>query len=40
MTDPNRPEPPPTLNVDPMTVVVIVVALLFVPLMISGFLFQ
>ncbi|MGF1514705.1 MAG: hypothetical protein ACFB5Z_13565 [Elainellaceae cyanobacterium] len=40
MANSNRPDPPPTLDLDPVTVVFIVVALLFVPLVLSGFLFQ
>ncbi|MGF1535243.1 MAG: hypothetical protein ACFB4J_01990 [Elainellaceae cyanobacterium] len=40
MPNSNPPDPPPTVNLDPVTVVAIVVILLFVPLVLSGFLFQ
>lgn len=37
--DPNRPKPP-TLDIDPATVVAVIILLLFIPLVLSGFLFQ
>jgi len=40
MADPNRPDPPPVIDIDPVTLFVIVILLLFVPLVLSGFLFQ